>query len=264
MIEFFRIQNFGCFKDLGLEGFSRINFFVGKANTGKTVLLEALSLFFGIDTLSRYVLMPLEYLFYECDVSRNIILSGGKQGKVEKEVVIFKRGSDTLILTNENGYKKLANLLIKPRIYWLTENFIQENRELLLKLFQLLDSDITSFTKISSVYHLCFSDGRCIPLSLCGDSFIKVIELFYQLKTYKVAIVDGIEAYFHYSIFSELWKFLEENFSDYQLFATTYSYEFIASAPSYTSLYRLEKPHQVIHCPSDILQSAIAIGIELR
>ncbi len=45
MINSIEIKNFKAIKDLKLENFSKINFFVGKANTGKTSILEALFAF---------------------------------------------------------------------------------------------------------------------------------------------------------------------------------------------------------------------------
>lgn len=45
MLNNIEIKNFKGIKDLKLENFSKINFFVGKANTGKTSILEALYAF---------------------------------------------------------------------------------------------------------------------------------------------------------------------------------------------------------------------------
>lgn len=44
MLPDFRIQNFRCFRDLHLKGLGRVNLLVGKNNTGKSTVLEALSL----------------------------------------------------------------------------------------------------------------------------------------------------------------------------------------------------------------------------
>jgi len=41
-IDKFRVRNFRCLKELSLDGLKRINVFVGKNNTGKTSVLEAL------------------------------------------------------------------------------------------------------------------------------------------------------------------------------------------------------------------------------
>lgn len=41
----FRIKNFKAFEDLNLQNLKKVNIFVGKPNTGKTSILEALSLF---------------------------------------------------------------------------------------------------------------------------------------------------------------------------------------------------------------------------
>lgn len=47
MLERVHIRNFRCLKDLEIEGLGRINLFAGRNNSGKTALLEALSLLAG-------------------------------------------------------------------------------------------------------------------------------------------------------------------------------------------------------------------------
>ncbi|MDA3055889.1 MULTISPECIES: AAA family ATPase [unclassified Campylobacter] len=46
MVEYLKIENFKSMKELEISGLSHINIFVGKANTGKTSVLEALSLLY--------------------------------------------------------------------------------------------------------------------------------------------------------------------------------------------------------------------------
>ena len=42
MLEFIQIQNFRSIEKLTIEGFRKLNVFIGQANTGKTSVLEAI------------------------------------------------------------------------------------------------------------------------------------------------------------------------------------------------------------------------------
>ncbi len=46
MLEKLKIENFRCFKSFELNHLSRVNLVVGKNNSGKTTILEAIKLFF--------------------------------------------------------------------------------------------------------------------------------------------------------------------------------------------------------------------------
>jgi AAA15 family ATPase/GTPase len=52
MIKNFTIKNFRCFKELKVEGLSRINLITGQNNVGKTALLEALVLILSCDSVA--------------------------------------------------------------------------------------------------------------------------------------------------------------------------------------------------------------------
>ena len=45
MYKSFRVKNFRCFKDLQINDLGRVNLIAGKNNTGKTALLEAISIY---------------------------------------------------------------------------------------------------------------------------------------------------------------------------------------------------------------------------
>lgn len=47
MYKSFRVKNFRCFKDLQINDLGRVNLIAGKNNTGKTALLEAISVYCG-------------------------------------------------------------------------------------------------------------------------------------------------------------------------------------------------------------------------
>jgi hypothetical protein len=91
----FRISNFRCFHDLTLNQLERVNLITGLNNIGKTALLEALYLhcgaynpelalkinaFRGMEKikieLGKWVESPLDSMFYQFDVTNDIVLEG--------------------------------------------------------------------------------------------------------------------------------------------------------------------------------------------
>lgn len=75
-----RIQNFRCFEDLHLNDLARINLIAGKNNTGKTSLLEAISILAGYvegDVFFRYLkLTDWKLIFYQLDLSLQPTIAG--------------------------------------------------------------------------------------------------------------------------------------------------------------------------------------------
>lgn len=81
-IDRIKIQNFKSIRELSLE-VRRVNIFIGEPNTGKTNALEALSLLsenvYEKDNLRKVVrFQNLGDLFFDNDISKNIIVSGGE------------------------------------------------------------------------------------------------------------------------------------------------------------------------------------------
>lgn len=68
MINSIEIKNFKGIKDLKLENFSKINFFVGKANTGKTSILEALFAFLLKNPNDIMLLLDVRRMHIDSDV----------------------------------------------------------------------------------------------------------------------------------------------------------------------------------------------------
>jgi len=108
--KFFKIVNFKNFKELEVQDFGRINLIVGKNNSGKTALLEALFIhsgaynpelvvrtyeFRGMNLLSPIsIKKSLEFLFYNFDTTRPVELigkvqtsKGEKHSKIKLEIL---------------------------------------------------------------------------------------------------------------------------------------------------------------------------------
>ena len=90
----FSVKNFRCIADMTIEKMARVNLVAGRNNVGKTALLEALWLHSGPnlpelgDRLARFrgianpdPKRPFADLFYDFDLSREILLSAGGDWK---------------------------------------------------------------------------------------------------------------------------------------------------------------------------------------
>lgn len=86
MLNEFSIENFKVFKEFELKNLKKVNFFVGAPNTGKTSILEALSLFLAKNPQMLLLLLEaramvnsdsFESLFFDYDVNKPIILKSG-------------------------------------------------------------------------------------------------------------------------------------------------------------------------------------------
>lgn len=101
MLEFIQIQNFRSIEKLTIEGFRKLNVFIGQANTGKTSVLEAiyiclrenpdsLSALLKIRDMERREVGQFDGLFYNYDINRTIKLLSPK-ANVE---IQYKDGAD--------------------------------------------------------------------------------------------------------------------------------------------------------------------------
>lgn len=91
----FKIKNFKAFDDFDLQNLKKVNIFVGKPNTGKTSILEALSLF-----LARNPQMLISLLDERSMVGDNTCF----------ESLFFDYRTDSAIVLETN----LASLKISP------------------------------------------------------------------------------------------------------------------------------------------------------
>ena len=68
MYKSFRVKNFRCFRDLQINDLGRVNLIAGKNNTGKTALLEAMSIYCGDRRARTLLRSDLQYLGHSSSV----------------------------------------------------------------------------------------------------------------------------------------------------------------------------------------------------
>ncbi|MGK7928736.1 MAG: ATP/GTP-binding protein [Spirulina sp.] len=116
MITAFSVENFRCFEQLKIEPLERVNLIGGMNNVGKTALLEAISLHFGINKL--YIPLQLN----------------DERGAIEKSVDI-ERNCNWLFYNQE----------INREIYLTDFQENQKKRTLKLKLINAKDTEVFTF-----------------------------------------------------------------------------------------------------------------------
>ncbi len=119
MYKSFRVKNFRCFKDLQINDLGRVNLIAGKNNTGKTALMEAISVYCGDRRARTLLRSDLEYfgrssavelgsssvidvdsIFYDFDMESNVeicadIDSGAANAWNGKPLSIRRVAADT-------------------------------------------------------------------------------------------------------------------------------------------------------------------------
>ena len=115
MLQEFHIRNFKAFKNLELNDFKKVNIFVGKPNTGKTSILEALSLFLAkhpqmlISLLDERSMLGddtcFESLFFDYKSDNVITL----ESDLEKLELSLNFENQSLVISEQTAYIDRSN-----------------------------------------------------------------------------------------------------------------------------------------------------------
>ncbi|MCW1675437.1 AAA family ATPase [Campylobacter jejuni] len=147
MINSIEIKNFKGIKDLKLEDFSKINFFVGKANTGKTSILEALYAFLLKNPNDIIQLLDVRKIHVDDDAFQSFFYDYdlNKKPLIESDKNKLKIDCDKNISYTNVPFDKQDNLITETSRGINEINFIYENFQgvettfNIKKLFQIQD-----------------------------------------------------------------------------------------------------------------------------
>ncbi|MBZ7948049.1 AAA family ATPase [Campylobacter sp. RM9929] len=139
MINSIEIKNFKGIKELKLENFTKINFFVGKANTGKTSILEALYLFLLENQNDIMLLLDTRKMLADSDLFQGFFYDYN----LEKKPLIENDKNKLKIDCDKNT--KYTNFPLDKQDNIITEisngvneiNFIYENFEGVKTIFNI-------------------------------------------------------------------------------------------------------------------------------
>lgn len=165
------------------------------------------------------------------------------------------------------------------RLASLKENRQEDKVVLALKLLEPRLTDLDPLPKGNSYWIYANVGGpRLVPLGLLGSGLVRLLSMVVAgQEAQKGALcIDEIDAGLHHTVHANVWRALGQasHDFDYQLFATTHSYECMTAAyeaftdhPEDFSMHRLERVNDQIVCKSfghEHLGTALELGFEVR
>lgn len=253
MINTLLIRNFRLFKELKIEKLARVNLFVGKNNSGKSSLLEALRI---------YTAGP--------DASNKRISSANGPQNIQ---TVLPQNMDNEII------EKL----------WDNIN-ITDLEDEIIRCLQLIDPNVR---KIACVEGVQRPDGKKpripivryadseerIPLKNLGGGMTRLFQVILLLVNARngYLFIDEFENGLHWSIHPHVWKiiFILSERLNVQVFATTHNrdcirgfHEVWAAREAQGAFHRLDlsdtKKVKPVNYTCEILADALETGVEVR
>ena len=249
MLDSLRIKNFRCFEDLTIESLGRVNLIVGKNNSGKSTLLEAIAVFaqHGKVPALQSILTSrneffgktsfLENIFFNREITNTPLTIEDTKNKIE-----INLNSDLLIKDWNNNKENLPFSIINTQIdseSILADNwdiiYLNSEEKIINYALQILNPNITNIVFVQSpevkgeriaVLKL-EGQAKATPLKAMGEGMSRILQIFINaLKARNgYLMVDEFENGLHYSIQEEVWTALFKLAKDFdiQVFATTHS-----------------------------------------
>lgn len=346
------IKNFRGIDYLKIDDFSRVNILLGQNNSGKSTVLEAITLALGmsnpdlpqvinalrarkpfsnfIDTkylfrnldtsippeiimeqangTLRHLKLELTYVFDELAEPKNepLQLTGtvkyvntlemdfdissgtSKQNyrswlRVNPQGLVVNRKTADGYIEQLRGWLISADLMSSNLVNDLTELFKRNQKDVVLKLLKLFDSQINGIEILNDDVYIGF-DGvsEMLPSRMTGDGLRRYLNIVACAANSMTAIVllDEIDNGLHYSAYKKLWEaiFALATATNKQVFVTTHSKEtlyylneMLGENPDYQKelrLYTIErtlkKGLQAYKLSYEGLRGACANDIEIR
>lgn len=258
MLDSLHIKNFRCFEDLTIPSLGRVNLIVGKNNSGKSTLLEAIAVFtqHGKKAALLEILNKREEFqssqseinnIYFNHITSNKEIFIGNTAKTlglslsESKHIIF----DEALKIPHNFPQALKNTIndhsypfssvdtcIKPDFemaeIW-DEIRIHKQDKLASEALQLIDSSIENVFYTSNMVTMVslLKEPKARPIKSMGEGMSRLLQLFLHAFHARSGYltIDEFENGLHYSIQEEVWEklFKLAKELDIQVFATTHS-----------------------------------------
>ena len=249
MLDSLHIKNFRCFEDLTIPSLGRVNLIVGKNNSGKSTLLEAVSVFAqgGSTESLRNILNNRHELFngsiYQ-EHSKSISIQSDKES-----VCFYPNYDDRLGEVYENcdpEYKWRdhqkpfalvdSQLARENDLAQQWDNAYLDSEEHIVKeTLTIFNADITNVIFVQSpekkeerIAILKIKEkAKAVPLKAMGEGVSRILQIFLSALKAKngFLLIDEFENGLHYSIQEDVWEklFKLAKELDIQVFATTHS-----------------------------------------
>jgi len=304
MLNDLHIANFRGFEDLRLEGLGRVNLIVGKNNTGKTSLLEAVTLLVTLkqpSTLrSAYRVDPIEEAHFDRWLVRDgsetleALLETSIDGKVRSCHVGAKNKSASATIQAESSpdaspwsaHIQSARNTDVDLIPAFAEAVRQRQGEKILEdLLRAVDPRIQTIRLTTTgqnnrpFIEVDIGLSARMPLSQAGEGLSRVLAILVKLLGEKpqFAFLDEVENGIHHTALPQVWKGIAEvaERMNVQIFATTHSHECLEAAheafaerSSYDlrviQLYRVDQKTDGRVLERRLIEAALTGDVDLR
>ncbi len=299
MLTSLHIKNFRGFKTLDFGSFKRLNLIVGQNNTGKTGLLEALTLLLweppgqcgSLPHLFRSVGGDRnenfwKWIFHKKEVKNAVEIRAQFNSLPEFGVWLgtgtgMPQGAFRPV--GGIGGVKVCTLGQRETALHKTSIFLRRKKKQVEALLQKIEPDLQTIETLQTGKEpLLYADvglSEMIPVTQMGQGFNRLLDIYSEILVAeaKVLLIDEVENGVHHSVLSTIWHGLHHAASevDVQIFATTHSEECIRSAHevfsdqanydlSVIQLFRLPDGIQGRVLNRKHIEAAMAGEIELR
>lgn len=253
MLDSLHIKNFRCFEDLTIPSLGRVNLIVGKNNSGKSTLLEAIAVFAqGGSTKSIKNLLNKRHEFFNGaiyqDNKKNIIIKGDEEilslfteydeniGEIyTSEKILCDQNYD--IREHQRPFALIDSQLAHENDLaqqWDTA-YLDSEEHIVKDILTIFNADITNVIFVQSpekkdervAVLKIKGKAKAVPLKAMGEGVSRILQIFLSALKAKngFLLIDEFENGLHYSIQEDVWvKLLElAEELDIQVFATTHS-----------------------------------------
>jgi AAA15 family ATPase/GTPase len=250
MLDSLHIKNFRCFEDLTIPSLGRVNLIVGKNNSGKSTLLEAVSVFAqGASPESLRNLLKGRHEFFNGSIYQDD--SNSTSIKSDEYSICFypdrshPDDGETYEYCNPE-YQWRDHLLpfsiVNSQLakendlarQWDTA-YLASEENIVRDTLAIFNADITNIIFVQSpekenervAILKIKGKAKAVPLKAMGDGVSRILQIFLSaLKARNgFLLIDEFENGLHYSIQEEVWEklFKLAKEFDIQVFATTHS-----------------------------------------
>lgn len=237
MLDSLHIKNFRMLEDFEVKKLGRLNLIVGKNNSGKSTVLEALRVYAEKDTHS--ILRQIINEHNEDDF--NDLLSRKNLEDQNRSITINDYLFDLKPLSKKDFKHSISYIPTQflPTIE-LAEKwdiiFLSEYEEIVNEAMQIINQD---YERMSFIHQ---GEKRVakvklrgstypVPLKSLGDGMLRVLQFALNLVPAQngLLLIDEFENGLHYSVQEKIWTLLFEMAEklDIQVFATTHSWDCI-------------------------------------
>lgn len=269
MLEKLSIRNFRLFEELEVEGLKRVNLIVGKNNTGKTTLLEAIRVLEarGHSTVvnnilkirgqftpswdeSYYALYPSFYKNYPSITINGLVISPQGSAQDTKFKLIYPEAKIDSFLSSRDTpdfpRDEVINIPFSGQVdfiqsYWDQISLTDLEDEVIKLIKDTIEPRLIRLDISGGVAKIRLkNETKPLPLASLGDGAQRVLLIALALVNAKkdtqngegkMILIDELESGLHFSILEKLWEFIFEYAKKWniQLFVTTHSSDTVNS-----------------------------------